>query len=453
MSSTDYVSVSVSTNPVGLTAPGFGTLMHLSYCASSLFAGARSKSYSSLAGVQSDFPNATGPEQLAATVWFSQSPVPERMVIGRGTNKPTKTVNISAINPTTNPSFTYLINVTGDGFASVQVTFTSDANPTDAEWAAGMLAALNGVAGKNYTVTGAASPITATGNTPGAWFAFEIVDVLHMTQTETTADPGVGADITAIRAENDDWYCLNTAFNSKAYGIAAAVAIEAITTSPKIYVVATADTSIILTAKTGTNDLMDQAQTNAYKRTSVHYHPRPAAFYDAGLAGANLTFQPGQETWALREVAGPGTFPLQDAHRTNITARNGNSYELVFGLGTSFNGMMANGGFIDTKRAIDFVVAFMSRDVFIALRPAGGKLPDTDQGFVALKTVVSGFLHRVSGGVNPIVDEATIVVTFTLRKDQPNQDVNSRTYNGIRWSATVQGAVHKVPVVGTIGGA
>lgn len=451
MADSDYVSVSVTSAPTGFTKPGFGVLMYLSYTPTWV---ERSRTYSSFTAVATDFPLTNGPEQLCAGAWFGQTPSPQKMIIGRGANKPTKIVQMSAIAPTGAPTFTYLYNVTGSGVTSTQVSFTSDSGPTDAEWAAGVVTALNAVVGKNYTATGATSPISITGTNPGDWFAVEVVDVNHTTQTETTADPGVGADILAINVENKNWYCLNTGFNSKAYGIAAAVAIEALNgTSNRIYVVSSADTSIIRVATTGTNDLMDQGKTNGYKRTSVQYHPRPATFYDAGLAGANLTFDPGQETWALREVTGPGVVNLTDTHRANIVAKNGNSYELAYGLGTSFNGMMCSGGFIDTKRATDFIVATMSLAVFLALRPTGGKLPDTDAGFVVLGSVVRGVLTAASTARQPIVDADTIVVTLVIRANQPPADVASRTYAGISWSATVQGAVHKVPVSGALAGA
>ncbi len=448
MADTDYVTVSVTASPQGLTKPGFGTLMYLSYTPTWT---ERARVYTSVAGVAVDFTAANGPEQLAATAWFGQTPQPPKLIIGRGANKPTKIVQMSATAPTGAATFTYLYNVQGTGITTTQVSFTSDASPTDAEWAAGVVTALNAVVGKNYTAAGATSPITITGTNPGDWFAIEVVDVNHTTIVETTTDPGVAADITAINAENKSWYCLSTGFNSKLYGVAAAGAIEA--TGNRSYVVATNDTSCILVTTTGTADLMDQAKTNAYKRTSVQYHPRPAVFYGAALAGANLTFDPGKETWALREVALVGVVALTDTQRANITARNGNSYESAFGLGTSFDGKMANGSFIDTRRATDFIVATMSQAVFLTLRPAGGKLPFTDPGFVVLGSVVRGVLLAASTANQPIVDADTIVVTLTKRADQSPTDVSTRTYNGIAWAATVQGAVHKVNVSGTIGGA
>lgn len=453
MADIDYVSVSVTSSPTGFTRPGFGTLMYLSYT-DAPFAGARSLTFSSFAAVATAFTQANGPEQLSAKSWFGQTPSPPKMIMGRGANKPTKTVQLSAIAPTSFATFTYLVNVQGTGVTTTQVTFTTDASPTDAEWAAGMVIALNAVVGKNYTAAGASSPITLTGTAPGDWFALEIVDVAHMTQTETTADPGVGADILAIDNTNKNWYALCTGFNSKAYGIAAAGTIEAMApASNRIYIAATPDGVIINSDSTGTADLMDQVKTNAYKRTNVHYKKNPAAFYDAGLAGANLTFDPGQETWALREVAGVGAENLTDTQRARIVARNGNSYELAYGLGTSFNGMNGNASFIDTRRATDFIVATMSLAIFLALRPTGGKLPETDNGYAALGAVVRGVLFAASTTRQPIVDPTTIVVTLVARIDVPPADISNRIYAGIAWSATVQGAVHKVPVSGSLVGA
>ncbi len=442
MALTDYVTINITQTTVGITRAGFGTALFLSYQPAWA---ERTRTYGSLADVAVDFTATNpGPAYRFAQSYFSQSPAPQRLIIGRGALKPSKTVQLSALNPTSNISYQYKVLVKGTGFADATVTFTSDASPLDSEYASGMVTALNAVPGKNYTASGAASPITITGNAVGDWFSIEVDDVNYQTTTETTADPGVATDLTAITAENPNWYALGTSFNSKLYGVAAAAYVES--AGLKIYIPATNDTNCLATS-TGTLDLMDQAKTNAYTRTSVHYHRNPAAFADAALMGKCLPYEPGEETWAYKTLAGVATFPMTATHRANIVARNGNSYESVAGLSITFNGMMANGGFIDTRRGLDWLQDDMQKAVFGALA-SSAKIPYTDLGISVIESQVRGSLKRA--GDKGILDETTIVVTVPKVADVPSIDKTTRTLNNVKFSATLQGAVHKTIVTGAV---
>jgi hypothetical protein len=228
---------------------------------------------------------------------------------------------LSAVSPTTNLTYQYKVLVKGDGFADATVTFTSDGTPTDAEYAAGMVTALNAVAGKNYTAAGATSPITITGNTAGAWFSIQVADVTTQQVVETTADPGIAADLIAITAENPAWYGLLLGCNSLLLGQAAAVWVEA--NNRQLF--AASNDSRTVTTTTGTGDLLDVLKTNSYTRSSGWYHPDPAAFMHAALLGKCFPFEPGSVNFAFKTLAGIATFSMTSTHRTNITARNANS--------------------------------------------------------------------------------------------------------------------------------
>lgn len=443
MALSDYVVLNITQTTANLTRAGFGIAMHLSYEANW---SERSRTFNAYTDVLADSAafSATGPTARAALAYFSQSPSPTALIIGRGANKPTKTVTVSAISPTANLNYTYKLNVKGTGFADTTVSFTSDATPTDAEYAAGIVAALNGVASKNYTAAGASSPVTVTGNSPGAWFSIEVADVAYQTTTETTADPGVAADIAAILAENTSWYALDTAFNSKPYGIAAAAAIEA--TGTKIYAVASNDSNIVLAASTGTLDLLDQIKTNAYARTTGWYHRDPSAMFASALLGKLLPFDPGSETWAFKTLAGVATFPMTGTHRSNIIARNGNSYENVAGLNITFYGTTGDGHFIDTRRGLDWLQDDMSKAVFGALA-SNPKIPYTDQGIAIIKSVMTGSLRRAAA--RGIITDS-FLVTVPSAASVSSADKAARVLNNCRFTATSQGAVHKDNITGSV---
>lgn len=442
MALTDYVTINITQTTVGITRAGFGTALFLSYQPTWA---ERTRTYGSLADVAVDF-SATnpGPAYRFAQSYFSQNPAPTKLIIGRGANKPSKTVQLSALNPVSNVSYQYKVLVKGTGFADATVTFTSDANPTDAEYAAGMVAALNAVPGKNYTAAGAASPITITSTAAGDWFSIEVDDVNYQTTTETTADPGVAADLTAISAENPNWYALGTSYNSKLYGVAAAVYVES--AGLKTYVALSNDTNTLATS-TGTLDLLDQMKTNAYTRSLGMYHKNPASFADAALMGKCLPFEPGEETWAFKQLAGIATFPMTATHRANIVARNGNSVESLAGVNVTFQGKTADGNYLDTKRGLDWLQDDMQKSVFGAL-VGSAKIPYTDLGISIIEGQVRGSLKRA--GDKGILDETTIVVTVPKVADVPSIDKTTRTLNNVKFSATLQGAVHKTVVTGAV---
>lgn len=446
MSLNDYVTMNITQNSMALQKPGFGVGLYVSYVAAWA---ERTRTYGQYTDVLADFPNTTGPEARLAAAYFGQSPSPSKLMIGRGANKPTKVMSLSSISPTTALTYTYKLLVKGDGFADATVTFISDANPTDAEYAAGIVAALNGVAGKNFTAAGAASPVTITGNAAGGWFNVEVDDVAHQTITETTADPGIAADLTAITAENPNWYLLLTAFNSKLYGVAAAAAVEAM--AFRVYVAGTSDSSTVLNASSGTADLMDQVKTNAYGRTLVQYHKNAASFPDAALAGARLWTNPGAESWMPLPLAGIATFTMTSTHRTNITARNGNSYELVAGIGVTFQGMTGDGKFIDTRRFLDWLSSTIQLMVFaaqVAAAQQGSKIPMTDPGIAQIESQVRGGLELgvASGGLIA----STIVVSVPTAASISSADRTARTLNNVKFSATYQSPTNKVNINGSV---
>ncbi len=442
MALTDYVTINITSTAVGLTRAGFGTALFLSYQPAWA---ERTRTYASLPDVAVDFTATNpGPAYRFAQAYFSQSPAPTALIIGRGALKPTKTVQLSAINPTSNVSYTYRVHVKGTGFADTTVTFTSDASPLDSEYAAGMVAALNAVPGKNYTASGAASPITITGNAVGDWFSIEVDDVNTQTTSETTADPGVATDLTAITAENPNWYMLGTSFNSKLYGVAAAAYVES--AGLKQYLALSNDTNTLATS-TGTLDLLDQIKTNAYTRTLGMYHKNAASFADAALMGKCLTFDPGAETWAFKNLAGIATFPMTGTHRANIVARNGNSYELVAGINITFQGKNGDGGYTDTRRGLDWLQDDMQKAVFGTLA-GNSKIPYTDAGIGLIESQVRGSLKRAAD--RKIIVEESIVVTVPTAASVPSIDKTTRTLNNVKFSATLQGAVHKTIVTGVV---
>lgn len=440
MALSDYVTVAITQTSAGPTLPGFGVPLIPSYSATWA---TRTRTYNNLAGVATDFPVSTSPEYLAANAIFSQSPAPSQIMIGKFLNLPTKTLSLTALTPTTQLLYTYTLQVRGQGFANQSVTFTSSGTPTDALWAAGIVTALNAVPSKNFTAAGAASPVTITGNTAGAWFSIECINATDMKISETQADAGIAADLTAITAENPNWYGFGNTFNSKLSGLAAAAYIEA---NNRLFICQSQDTSTVLTA-VGNGDLIDALKTALYTRSAGFYHPFPSVFADFALLGKCLPYPPGSETWKFKTLIGVSAVGLTSTQRTNIVARNANSYETVAGLNVTYNGMVASGNFIDITRGLDALTSDLLTSVFGTM-VAAAKIPYTDAGIAMVETAVRGALKR--GEDKGILTPGSTTVTVPTNASVATADKLSRTLNNVFFTAQRAGAIHSGNIQGSV---
>jgi hypothetical protein len=436
----DFVTVSITAQDSGVTRAGFGTPLFLSNRATWA---ERTRIYKSAAEVKLDFPGDGLPENLAAQAFFGQSPKSKQMKIGRCDNKPTMVYSLSAVNSTANATATHSVRVRF-GIVNQVVSFVSDATPTDAEYAAGMVAALNAVVGKNYTASGAASPVLVTGNTPNAFFSVEVLNRTLQKIELTHVDPGIAADLDAINSEDSDWYALDAAQMSAAMITAAAAWIEA---NKKLYVAQTSDSTVVTELLAAGNDVIDDLNTLNYSRSSnfVQFHPSPWDFLASAIYGKCLRFNPGEETWALKSLSGITTVKMTSTERSRLTSKSGNSYELVKGRPVTFNGGKA-GSWIDQIRGLDWFTDDMQSAVFGKLASVP-KVAYTNQDLVLIENEINASCERAF--TRRIIDEGYTVFIPRV-EDQSVVDRSARYFPGITFTARLQGAVHSIDIVGTV---
>lgn len=442
----NYVTITISQTSVGITRAGFGVPMILALDATYP---ERLRYYTDISEVAVDFAVTTGSTYLAASAIFAQSPRPPRIAIGRSALKPTIVAQLSAVTPTSFASYTYKMTVRGKGFSDTDLSFTSDASPTDAEWATLAAAALNGVASKNYTVTGSASPLTITGNAAGDWFSIEVKNADAMKVKYTHADPGVATDLAAIALEQSDWYALVTLANSKPYGIAAAGWIEA--DGKRLYICESCDTESVLTATTN-GDLLDTIATNSYKRTGGFYHPSPANMAAAALLGRCLPLEPGSVSFFGKTLSGVAPVILTPTHRANLVARRASSYETVDGTGLAitFGGQVGDPitGLLTTRRNLDWMQDDMTKGVF-GLFPSNDILRMTDADIAKAENEVRASLTRAFERGITLAAPAKGDVTVPLAKDISPADKSAHKLR-IKFKATLAGEIDTVDLVGTV---
>lgn len=446
----DHVSHVITQDTVGLPRKGFGTPMILSCKSIADSFSERIRTFSDEDEVLSIFAS-TSPEYLAAAAMFRQEPHPEKVKIGRALGQPTQSYQVTVA--TVLSSHAYQLVVKGEGVTTTTVSITSDSSATDGEICAALVTALNLVAGKNFTASGASSPITILGDAAAEWFSIESVEVDNLTVVQNHAEPGttLATDLAAIENVDSDWYGLCTLYNSEAYVKAAAAKIEAM---DKIYIAASVDTIAINTASDGTQGLLDDLKNLAYARTAGIYHQSPADMVDAAWLGRVSPIDPGKENWAYKTLSGVNPTRLTSTHITNLRARNANYYYTVATKNITFPGTTCNGptdnGYIDVIRGLDWAKDDMNKSVFEVLA-AAEKVPFTKRGIGLIAGAMRASLQR---GLPPTrelwsPDPAPKVTTPNLADISPS-DKAQRILPDMKYSATLAGSVNKVKINGVV---
>lgn len=448
MSSLDRaIPISISTIASSVTSAGFGLAGILSHKAT--IAPDRVRWYTEVDDMVTDGFATTDPEYLAAVVLSSQEPRPERWAILRADGaKPTLKYKISVGVVANSTRYAFRIGT------ATEVEFTSDASATNDEIITGLDAALTlaGVpAGFASAITGGAGStvLEITASTAGNWTAIENLTHAVLKIETTHADPGIAAELALVVAEDADWHWLVTLFNSELYVKAAAAWAE---TAQKIYPADSIDTTIPTTVLSGATDLAADLKASAYKRTGVLYHHASDAFMSAGLAGRLGPLYPGSWTAAYKTLTGVPTYALTETQIGNIEDKNADYYTEFGGVGMTHTGRTAAGGgagYFDVVLVRDWLSSELQAEI-AALLQSLLKVPYTDPGAALLAGKVERVLLRASRAPYNALVESSIVVTTGLVADEATVDKNARTYRGISFRADYQGAIHRVPITGSI---
>lgn len=441
----DIANISISTTGGGLSAPGFGTALILG--AFSKTWAERTRFYTELpGGVDVDFAAGT-PEYLAAEKALSQNPRPERIAIGRCALVPTQKFKLTFPAVLAQVVTTFQIKLDG-----VIYEWTSDATPTQTELAVGLTAAINAgtAAHKLVAVKDAGDGFsTLTNNTVGDWCRVEMIDqapgVQVLSLEETTADAGIATDLAAIAAESGgDWYGIVSVFKSTAIVTAIAAWAEA---NEKLFPVQSQETAIPNTVLAGATDIATAEKTLAHARTGVLYDPDNGVFLDAALLGGCLPLDPGSETWALKTLAGVPARTYTGTQLTNLKAKLCGWYYSLWGRNVSQEGKVAAGEYFDTIRGRDALKVDMQSRIFLRMASAN-KIPFTNDGATILRGEIDAALQLfVRRG---FLVEGSLSITMPDVADVSANDKALRQYTGIKFGATLAGAVHKVDIAGTL---
>jgi len=434
VSITTAVQVIVTKSTALPTRAGFGTVLIAAY---HTVVGSVVRTFSSLALAEAaGFTAAAYPAiHRALTVAFLQNPRPPTVKIGKRTLPPTQVV---AIGPRAAQGTGYVWSYVIDG---VTISYTEQAADTVTLISDGLRAAVTAAA-LDITPSGTTTVIHTADNA-GEIHSFKADPVLY-TIAETTTDPGIATDLSAIQAADEDWYGLALDSQSPLELAAAAAWCETRTKD----LAGDAYTTDVIDSGSST-DIGSVLQTALRDRSWTYWTDgRISAYYALGrMAGHFAAYDPGTATWAYKATRGVENYdiltPVQDvleSKNVNYTANFGGVYVML-------TGTMASGEWIDVTRTIDWTVARVREDV-INLLIANPKLPYDDP---SLATVQGAIRQRLEGGVPTIFSaEPAPFVSVPAVADIDAADRTARLLPDVEFFAQIAGAIHTVQINGLL---
>ncbi len=429
MSLTEIVNVNVNVENVAVSRASFGTMLHLGL--TKVFT-ERFRLYTGVQGLLDDGFDASSVEVAVATAVFSQDIVPPSIKIGRRQSD-----DVSSITP--NPvADNTLYSVTING---IQFDFTSGVAATAATISLGLSAAINA----------GGEPVTATDGVGSVSLSPDVAAVPYSVTTSANLDVVVdaaGAEtlttaISEIRTIDDDWYALT----SESHVIADITEVATVVqTLKKIYAYSTNQADAITSV---TTDIFSTLSALNYDRTIGLFDPdADTAYPEAAWLGVMLPKDPGSATWSFKTLVGQDADALTPTESSNARGKNGNTYETIGGVDITRFGTTAEGEFMDITRGIDQLESRLQERIFSVL-VAADKIPYTEQGVAIIEAEIRAQLREaIASGV--IAAEPEFVITTPVVADISAVVKATRALPTITFTATLQGAIHKITVVGSV---
>lgn len=436
------LTVNIVPQTPGLTRRGFGTPLIAAY---HTHGPERVRVYTTPADLLADGFSVGDATYLAAQAIMSQVPSPAQFMVGRLAQTPA--THTELLTPTAQNGTTYTLELADSDGIATTFEYTSDTDATAAEIVDALVAAVNADSALAITATdNSDGTLTLAADTAGQVFSLTATDNAtgHLwARRNQTSDPGMATDLAEIEEANDTWFGLIVDNPSEAIVNAAASWAE---THRKLLGFTTGD-SAAKTSAPGMGDVLDdQAQANRAFTYGL-YSERPHQYSAAALMGRMFPLDPGSGTWAYKTLRNTNASRLTATQRANIEGKNANWYLDVNGRAITYQGKTGLGDFIDVTRTVEWVKARIQEGLFEVLTGAP-KVPFTDKGIAAVEAVIravweEGIAH------NALNDD--LVVNVPRAVDVPLGDRANRLLSGVSFSGTVQGAIHRARILGTLG--
>lgn len=419
LATSDIVNVQVSLPPVAAALRNFGNLLILG-ASPVVDVVERIRTYSDLAAIATDF--GTGADEYkAAAKFFSQSPTPASVQIGRWAKTASAAVihggplstdeqAVAEWTDITTGSMRITIDGVVKNLAGLNFSAVGNMNAVAAVINAGLGVAGTCVWNAAYSrfditsaTTGAASTITYAEPTGAG------VDI--SAQTKLTAATGAVAPVNGVVAESlidavttvagksNNWYGLYVATAATTADHEAVAAFIEAATPSRIYGITTQDPNVLNAA--ATTDIAYKLKAAGYKRTFTQYSSTDA-HAAASIFGRTFTvdFSGNNTAITVKFKTEPGVVPetLTATQAAAAAAKNCNVF-VNYNNSTAIiqQGVMSNGFYFDEVHGLDWLQDRLQTDIFNLLYTSDTKIPQTDAGVNFIVTTAS---QSCEAGVN-----------------------------------------------------
>jgi len=210
------------------------------------------------------------------------------------------------------------------------------------------------------------------------------------------------AALTAIQAENDEWYGFDIESRVQA---SQSLAADFAAANGKLFIGQSSETACKDTAyvPAGVGDIMSELRTDSNRNAAIMYHATNAEALSFAWMASRLAVDPDQETTIWRHATVTGFAPastLTTTEKTNILSKNGNVYLTLASQGATGNGTLGDGTPVDLAVTRDWLAARLFEKFAGLLLKAtnrGRKIPYTDTG---IQVFVDGALEILERGVD-----------------------------------------------------
>lgn len=434
------ISVAVKLTQLNPALANFGTILLLAYTPVGA-GGPLVRSYASPDEALEDGHEENSSVYRALLSIFSQNPTVPSVKVGRRGTSNKQTIHFEPLIFGAPAAGTIYKLTIQSGGVEVPITYTTlVGDTTNTLVATGLKAAIDAESIPGLTTSVASGKLVCVADDGVSFGYVKLSKWLALTDATATTD--LLTDLAAVILEDPNFYGLVTDVGSKAGILAVAEVVE---TQERLYVSDSPDTEC---ADSGEDaDVLSSLLAQGYLRTFVHNDTGAGQWVSAGLMAQRFTENPGSDTWALKTLQGLYPTTWNTTELAALDTKRGNYYQTIAGINVTQEGRTP-GGYVDVIRGMDWLVARIQERVFAAMLRTP-KLPYTDAGVEAIKSEVKAQLEIASlPPFNFVVPGFR--VTAPKVADVPGVDKSARVLRNVKFSATLQGAIHSVRVEGEL---
>ncbi|KAA0117880.1 DUF3383 domain-containing protein [Methylobacterium sp. P1-11] len=416
----NFVNVIVTLDRLAALYRNFGVGLILGSTPGVIDTNERLRAYSGITGVAEDF-GTNSPEYLAALAYFSQSPQPSLVYIGRwaqtathghirgATLAPAQQL-LSNFTAVTAGALSISVDGTAKNITGINLSTALNLNGVAsliqtalvAGGATGAVVTWNSVYSRFEVTSGTTGATSSVGYATTAPSGTDLGPLLHLTSVDASA-PVVGqvaetmlTAVAALASISTAWYALILAPVTPAADadtIAVASFIEGISTSQSRIVGITTQNANALDG-TQSADLASQLQSLNLSRTFIQYssnNPYAAASLFARIATVDWEGSKTAIILAYKQQPGIAAERINQNQFNTLVAKNCNSY-IIVSNGTSivWPGVMSNGDYIDERVIADWFQNRIQTDVYNLLYETQTKIGQDNDGMNTIKGVITG---------------------------------------------------------------